>query len=56
MVNSLVGRKTIGRLLLGAVLALALASCSYRDIGQTIYNSGKAYCDHNPRVCGGARD
>lgn len=38
---------------IGCALLLALlASCSGRQVGQVLYDTGKAYCGQRPTSCG----
>ena len=48
--------KGYAQLSLIIVLGTAVVSCESRDIGQLLYNTGKAYCDNRPENCGGRRD
>jgi len=38
--------------ILGA--ALILPACTARDVGQTLYNTGKAACENGSGPCGGS--
>lgn len=44
------------RLLWLIFLLAALPACSSEQSGQLLYNTGKAYCDHQPKKCGGRPD
>ena len=41
---------------LAFLLMPALAACSAEEAGQMLYNTGKAYCEQQPRECGGRPD
>ncbi len=48
------GAKRLAGIFAIALLAgVAFSACSSKDVGQTIYNTGKAYCTNKPQGCGG---